>query len=197
MWKRLVICTTMLMSLAGYGQGSLDGFAMKQIRSMTFIDRNDSQVQLESPLFRPLTIFVFVSPECPLCKNYSVVLNKILRDFSADSVSMIGIVPGKAYEVADMNRFSKDYSLSFPLFIDPEKKLSSYMRATITPEVVVIDQKGNTVYRGAIDDWVIELGKNKLQPETDYLRLALGQYIRHQPVTVKRTNPKGCFINEY
>jgi hypothetical protein len=51
------------------------------------------------------------------------------------------------------------------------------------------------IYRGAIDDWVTDLGKNNIRPEKEYLRLAVTQYINHQPISIKK--PKGCYINEY
>ena len=87
--------------------------------------------------------------------------------------------------------------MNFQLFIDPVKKLTNYLEATITPEVVLINETGKLIYRGAIDDWVTDLGKNKIRPEKEYLRLAVAQYINHQPISIKKTKPKGCYINEY
>src|SRR5690349_11754017 len=43
-----------------------------------------------------LNLLVLLSPECPLCKNYSVTLNKIQKEFVED-LNIYGIVPGKAY----------------------------------------------------------------------------------------------------
>ena len=82
-------------------------------------------------------------------------------------------------------------------FLSSAKKLTNYLEATITPEVVLMSEKGKLIYRGAIDDWVTDLGKNKLRPEKEYLRLAVTQYINHQPISIKKTKPKGCYINEY
>jgi hypothetical protein len=197
MWKGLVTALLLCVCSASFAQVNLEGFAVSRIQQMKLVDAEDRQIQLAPQLFKPLNIFVFLSPECPLCKNYSTVLTRITGDFSIDSVSMFGVISGKAYSVTDLNNFAKEFAVRFPLFIDPEKKLTNYLRATITPEVVVLDQKGKLVYRGAIDDWVTELGKNKLQPEKHYLRLALTEYIHHKQVSIKRTRPRGCYINEY
>lgn len=178
-------------------QAGDDNFDLARIKKINMVDENNQSRQLKQELLKTINIFVFLSPECPLCKNYTTVLNRITSDFSEDSVTIIGVISGKAYSAQDVKKFGKEFTVNFQLLIDPAKKLTSYLQATITPEVVMINNKGKLIYRGAIDDWVIELGKNKLRPEKEYLRLAVIQYINHQPVSIKRTRPKGCYINEY
>lgn len=172
-------------------------FDLARIKRINLLDENEQSRSLNQETFRPLNLFVFLSPECPLCQNYTTVLNKITNDFSTDSVTIIGVVSGKAYSAQVVRRFKKEYSVNFRLLIDPAKKLTNYLQATITPEVVMINDKGKLIYRGAIDDWVTELGKNKLRAEKEYLRFAVTQYINHQPISIKKTKPKGCYINEY
>ena len=172
-------------------------FDLAKIKKISLVDGNGQSLPLTKDIFKPLNLFVFLSPECPLCKNYTTVLNKISQDFSRDSFVIIGIVSGKAYSPEEVNSFKKEFSVDFQLFVDPAKKLTNYLKATITPEVVLINEKGKLIYRGAIDDWVTDLGKNKLRPEKEYLRLAVTQYINHQPISIKKTKPKGCYINEY
>ena len=172
-------------------------FNLAKIKKISLVDENDQSRPLTKDIFKPLNLFVFLSPECPLCKNYTTVLNKITKDFPFDSLTIIGIISGKDYSAEEVNSFKKEFSVDFPLFIDPAKKLTNYLEATITPEVVLMNEKGKLIYRGAIDDWVTDLGKNKLRPEKEYLRLAVTQYINHQPISIKKTKPKGCYINEY
>jgi thiol-disulfide isomerase/thioredoxin len=144
----------------------------------------------------PLSLFVFLSPECPLCKNYSLVLNQLQNDYK-DQIKIYGIIPGKAYSLEIVGQFGKDYKIVFPLYIDKQKKLTSYLKATVTPEVVLMNGNGQVIYGGAIDDWVTELGKKKLKASNEYLKLAVLQYTHQQPVSIKRIAPKGCLINEY
>lgn len=179
-----------------HGQVTDADFNLARIKKISLVNESDQSGPL-SEIFKPLTLFVFLSPECPLCKNYTTVLNKITKDFSADSLAVIGIISGKAYSSEAVNSFKKEFLVNFQLFIDPAKRLTAYLQATITPEVVLINEKGKLIYRGAIDDWVTDLGKNKLRAEKEYLRLAVAQYINHQPISIKKTRPKGCYINEY
>jgi len=172
-------------------------FDLARIKKFSLVDEYGQSRRLAKDIVKPLNLFVFLSPECPLCKNYTTVLNKISQDFFRDSFVIVGIVSGKSYLPEEVNSFRKEFSVDFQLFIDPAKKLTNYLKATITPEVVLMSEKGKLIYRGAIDDWVTDLGKNKLRPEKEYLRLAVTQYINHQPVSIKKTKPKGCYINEY
>jgi thiol-disulfide isomerase/thioredoxin len=144
----------------------------------------------------PLSVFVLLSPECPLCKNYSTVLNKINGQFSGD-LSVYGIVPGKAYSAKEINKFIKDYKINFPVYVDSKKELTTYIEGTVTPEVILMNQQGEVIYRGAIDDWVSDLGKKKLVVSNEYLKTAIKQYLQNQTVSIKSVEPIGCLINEF
>jgi thiol-disulfide isomerase/thioredoxin len=144
----------------------------------------------------PLSVFVLLSPECPLCKNYSTVLNKINGQFSGD-LSVYGIVPGKAYSAKEISKFIKDYKINFPVYVDPKKELTTYIEGTVTPEVILMNQQGEVIYRGAIDDWVSDLGKKKLVVSNEYLKTAIKQYLQNQTVSIKSVEPLRCLINEF
>lgn len=200
MWRLLSKFSVVFLVCAGFTSreySNTPDFDLARIKKINLVDENDQSRKLKQEIFKSLNLFVFLSPECPLCKNYTTVLNKIANDFSVDSIAIIGVISGKTYSTNDVKKFKQEFSVNFQLVIDPVKKLTDYLQATITPEVVVINDKGQLVYRGAIDDWVTDLGKNKLRPEKEYLRLAVTQYINHQPVSIKKTRPKGCYINEY
>ena len=144
----------------------------------------------------PLTAVVFLSPECPLCKNYSLTLNQLTKKHGS-TVRFYGVVPGKTYSPEAVRQFVDDYKISFPVLIDSQKEFSTRVEATVTPEVVVFRQSGDVVYRGAIDDWVQALGKKKQKPEQHYLEDAIARYLQNKEVLVKQTRPIGCLINEF
>jgi len=159
---------------------------------LTAIDKKTKTIVFTSSL----NLFVLLSPECPLCKNYSTVLNKIKEQFSRD-LGVYGIVPGKAYSVKDVNEFVKDYKINFPIYIDSKKELTTYVKGQVTPEVILMNKQGDVIYRGAIDDWVSDLGKKKLVVSNEYLKTAIEEYLQNQAVSVKSVEPKGCLINEF
>lgn len=144
---------------------------------------------------KTLSLFVFLSPECPLCQNYTKTLNQ-LQDQFKENVKVVGVVPGAAYSVFDLVAFVKKYHTVFTIVIDKQQLFTKYLQATVTPQVILIDSIGNLVYKGAIDDWVTGLGKKKEKVTIHYAADAITQYLQLLPVIIKYTKPYGCKIND-
>lgn len=143
-----------------------------------------------------LLLFIFLSPECPLCKNYAPVLDSLQRRYNG-SIRLIGIVPGKTYSTTVIKAYARKYKVHFPLLIDPEKKLTAYLHAAVTPEVILLTPQFELVYRGGIDNRVKQLGVKSWKATENYLSDALSQYLQHTAAAVKRTKPIGCRINDF
>ncbi len=156
---------------------------------------NQSDLQLNISSDKP-GLFIFLSPECPLCKNYSSTLNTLYQEFSND-ILFYGVIPGKAYTTKEVQAFQSTYKISFPLLIDSNKILSNYLHATITPQAILLDGKQHLLYKGAIDNWAVSLGKQRLKPTEDYLKDAIKESVQHRLITIKRTQAVGCKINDY
>ncbi len=142
------------------------------------------------------TLLVFLSPECPLSKNYAVVIQQLANDYS-DQIQAIGIIPGTTFSKKEIQQFAAKYKLSFPLVVDEKMTVVKAVEATITPEVVLMTDKASLIYRGAIDDWAVELGKKRTKASREYLRDAIRQTQSNIPVTQKINQPVGCLINEF
>ena len=145
---------------------------------------------------KPLSLFVFLSPECPLCQNYTKTLNELEQKYKPQ-VNLAGIIPGEAYTLKDITDFENKYHINFRLFVDAKQELTRFLRATVTPEAILLDSSGNLVYIGAIDDWLFALGKKKLHVSKQYLQEAIEQSLKGEPVKTKRTNAFGCKINDF
>jgi thioredoxin-related protein len=145
---------------------------------------------------KQLSLFIFLSPECPLCQNYSKTLKGLQERFD-QQVNLYGIFPGNAYTLHEVLAFETRYNTRFNLFIDQKKQLTNYLHASATPQAILLDNKGNLLYTGAIDDWVQGLGKKRLKASKHYLSDAIEQSLRSEEVTVKHTKAFGCKINDY
>ncbi len=142
------------------------------------------------------TLFVFLSPECLVCKNYSPVLNELFQQYSGQ-VNMYGITPGRTYSSDDIKKFRQEYDISFPLLIDQNKKLTQYLQATVTPQVILLNDDYQLLYKGAIDNRMHALGKQRIKPTTFFLDDALQECLSNKIISVKRTRAVGCIINDY
>lgn len=145
---------------------------------------------------KPLLLLAFLSPECPICNNYMPVLNELEKQF-AGSVQFAGIVPGRTYSADTVKAFSIKHKLGFPVYIDSQKKLTNYLHASITPEVILLNEKYELVYKGAIDNRVKQLGIKRWQATAFYLSDAITKYLQHTSIAIKRVKATGCLINDF
>lgn len=81
-----------------------------------------------------------------------------------------------------------------PILLDPKIKLADQLNATITPEAVVLTDRGNVIYTGAIDNWAISLGQKRLQATAHYLSDAIKNYLSGEEIAPTKTKAVGCFI---
>ncbi|MBS1915144.1 MAG: redoxin domain-containing protein [Bacteroidetes bacterium] len=140
-------------------------------------------------------IYIFLSPECPICQNYTSVLNKLNQEYGMN-IGFYGIVPGKTYTQAEISSFAKKYKISYTLLSDQSLKFTRYLQAKVTPEVVFLNDN-KLVYRGAIDNWFKGLGKARANTTENYLKDAIMQNLKHAKVDEKRTKAIGCLINDF
>jgi hypothetical protein len=143
-----------------------------------------------------LRLFVFLSPECPICQNYTRTLNRLNKQYTG-SIEVDGIIPGKTWTATDINAFAAKYHILYPLWMDRSLSLAHYLQASATPEVILLTADNDLIYKGAIDNWFKSLGKSRSAPTQNYLQDAIDQALRHAAPAIKRTTPVGCLINDF
>jgi len=143
-----------------------------------------------------LYAFVFLSPECPLCKNYGPVLNELSQRY-ASQVIFAGIVPGRSYSKGVIRKYQQDYGIKFQVYADRDKRISTYLEAKVTPEVVLLNFQGKLIYRGSIDNWATSLGKKRRTTSIHYLDNAIVQTMHGGLVETSYVAPVGCLINDF
>lgn len=197
MYKTILIILFSVFSLnIVHAQSSDISHSYSAVSSYQLVDlkkQKNAVINIDNKL---LSLFVFLSPECPLCQNYTKTLNQLQEKFK-QQVNLYGIIPGHAYTVKEVSDFKLKYKIGYRLFIDTKQKLTNYLQAAVTPQVVLINNKGSLIYTGAIDDWVQSLGKKRLQVSQHYAEDAIKQSLQPEIVKIKKTNAIGCKINDY
>jgi len=143
----------------------------------------------------PMVAIVWLSPECPLCRNYTKPLNELSQKY-AGSLTVVGVFPGHWYTQQDYATFQQKYKVFFPLLTDQNNKLGKQYHATVTPEVCLLDSHRKVVYQGAIDDWATRLGQTKTSATEHYLEDAIINTLAGKAVNPAATKPVGCYIND-
>lgn len=139
-------------------------------------------------------IYIFYAPECPLSQKYTLPIARLQQQY-AEKIRFLGVFPGAPDSIA-YESFKKKYDITYPLLNDPNFTLVSALKATITPEVFLLDQWGKIIYHGAIDDWVIRLGKTKQQASVNYLEKAIEALLHHTTIETPYIKPIGCYIEQ-
>ena len=140
------------------------------------------------------TIIFFLSADCPLCENYSVTINELHKEYSAEEVVFMGIFAGKYVVEQDVRKYLQEFKPAVEVFLDPQYKKTKKLGATITPEVFAFDAEGELFYQKKIDNWLASLGKYRTNITRHYLKDALEAQLSGKPVPLAKTEAVGCFI---
>jgi peroxiredoxin len=98
------------------------------------------------------------------------------------------------YPPAKLNELAKAKGMASTLVPDPKGALGQLYNATNTPDMFVIDPKGDLIYAGAIDN-NRSPDSATIKTSTNYVAAALDEAMAGKPVTTKSSRPYGCGIH--
>ena len=160
------------------------------------IDHTGTAATLSQYTSSQWLLLVYLGTDCPISQKYTTTIQQIADGYSAQGVVVAGIFPQPGTTTQQMVQFTGHYQLKIPCFTDPTQQLTNTLKATITPEAVLLSPDGQVVYQGAIDNWYYALGKYRPKATEHYLTTALNQAIAGQAVTQAHIPAVGCFINQ-
>ncbi|MGJ1351001.1 redoxin domain-containing protein [Sphingobacterium spiritivorum] len=140
-------------------------------------------------------VFIFYSSDCPLSQKYTLTISNLYNKYTG-KINFVGVFPGKEHGPEEYQNFKDKYNINYMLIKDEKFNLTSHLKATITPEVFLIDKSGKIIYHGAIDDWAVKLGKTKQQPTINYLENAIESLLNNKNVQSDYIKPIGCYIEQ-
>lgn len=165
-----------------------------QLTGIKLTDITGKQVSAADYINNRLVVFIFLSPDCPLCINYTQTLNEMHSRFRDSSIEFIAIFPGTYYELSEIKKFKTDYSMEFAIYLDPELSLTQKLNATVTPEAILLSAQGKKIYSGVIDNRVYEIGKKSSVITQNYLEHAITSALKGIAPEPAQTDPIGCYI---
>jgi DNA-binding transcriptional ArsR family regulator len=149
-------------------------------------------------LFRPAgvaNVLFFISSDCPISNSYAPEIQRICREYEKK-----GIACSLLYEDLDLSQSAARKHLDEYRYrlataaIDSDRKAANRSQATVTPEAVVVDSRGEIRYRGRIDNFYAALGKPRQVVTVHDLTEALDAVIAGKPVANPETKALGCYI---
>lgn len=139
-------------------------------------------------------VFIFLSPDCPVCISYTGTLKKLHETFHADEIRFIGVAPGTLYSAEEWKHYADSFGVNIEIISDAEFLLTDFFNATKTPEVFVTDNKGHLLYKGRIDNRAYAPGRKRTVITENDMENVLMKIKNNEPVEFSSTEAVGCII---
>lgn len=146
------------------------------------------------PEDRKATVVIFTLPDCPIANAFAPEINRLVADYSAKGVGVYLAHVDRDLTAAVARKHAADYSLRCPVLLDSQHALVKALGATRTPQAFLLDAKGQTVYRGRINNLFADYGRRRQAVTQHDLRAALDAVLAGKPVSQPVTEAIGCHI---
>lgn len=129
------------LSALSFSQGQLPkapDFALKTLRGQHFSLNQD---------LAPLTVINFWTTWCIPCLGEMKELKKLHNQYNHKGVEFIAISVDSPKTASKVPSFVRARNLPFTILLDPEKKAYKKLQASEVPTLIVLNQKGEVIYR--------------------------------------------------
>lgn len=142
------------------------------------------------------TAYVFMAEDCPVC-NY---LGKALKRLSAEydeEVKFVAVFPQRRSHIKSASMFKKKYDLDlFSIKIDHDRDITDRYNASVTPEVVLVNNKDEILYQGRVNNSYAAPGRMRHGKVTEDLEIAIQNAIANRITPKPWPDPVGCYITK-
>jgi len=140
------------------------------------------------------TVIVFLSTECPIARQFIPELRRIHDQFKSEHVEFYGVFSDPSVTWKQVDRFVREFSITFPVLFDGAGELATKLKPTHVPEAFVIDAHRAIVYHGRINDMYRQVGKRQLEATENDLIDAVASTIEGRLPAASFLPPIGCPI---
>jgi hypothetical protein len=124
-------------------------------------------------------------------------LGEIYAKYS-DKVNFKMVFPLPLSNYKTMQLFKKKYALDgFTSILDEDQSLSKKLGATVTPEAIIENEKGQIVYRGRINDAYYAPGRLRRVSYKNDLIDAIEAVLNHKPIDEPWPKAVGCYVTYF
>lgn len=140
------------------------------------------------------TVLVFMSNRCPGVKAYDGRLKRLHAAYDPRGIRFVGVNSTDERFYPDegldgMRAAMAERGLPLVYVKDADQRLARRVGAVCTPQAFVLDSHHQLVYRGRIDDALLES-----RARVPHLANALDALLEGRPVPIAETAPLGCSL---
>lgn len=152
-------------------------------------DTNGKSVEVGNWDKSKATVILFVATQCPVSNDYNKRMEKLAKDYGAKGVKFVGINSNKQENSAEIAEHSRKSGFTFAVLKDKGNVVADKFGAKVTPEIYLVNAKGELVYHGQIDN-----SRNESKIKTRPLAEALDAVLVGEPVKNAEVAAFGCSI---
>ena len=156
---------------------------------------------IDGAALRPLepagvaNVILFIATDCPISNGYAPEIQRLCGAYASRGIGCTLIYEDPGVTAGAVRTHLDEYRYrGVPAAIDHDGALAARVRATITPEAVVVDRNGEVRYRGRIDNFYAALGRPRQVVTVHDLQDAVKAMADGQPVATPETEAIGCYI---
>ena len=179
----------LLMTYSSFSSGQSVLGEVNKVDDFSLKDYNGKEFSLSDFKDSKAIVVIFVATECPVSNAYNSRMESIYNDYKNKNVTMVGINSNKAEDIGRIKEHAKSKGLTFPILKDEKNIIADKFRASVTPEVFVLNNNFEVLYHGRIDD-----SRDESDVEKKDLRYALDEILSDKQVSDPVTKAFGCTI---
>lgn len=136
-------------------------------------------------LDKKYNVVLFLSSQCPCSMGHFDHLNTLAKNH--EHMRFVGILSNE-YETRD-SAVKVFANASFPVVIDGEAKMADAFEAVKTPQVFVMDDRGEILFSGGVSD-----SSSFENAKQRYLETALDALAKNEKPKIREARALGCHI---
>ncbi|HEY3781495.1 MAG TPA: redoxin domain-containing protein [Fimbriimonadaceae bacterium] len=195
----LLLAATATSAVVAFAQGTKAAIGAVS-PNFTLSASNGKQISLESYRGK-FVVLEWTNKDCPFVKKHynsgnMQATQEKAKEMGAVWFTIISSAPNaQGYMSADqVNQYRTENKVkSVATLLDSQGTVGHMYNARTTPQIVIINPKGEVVYNGAIDDRPSP-DPESLNGAKNYALAALKEAMSGQPVAVSTSRPYGCGI---
>jgi len=128
-------------------------------------------------------VLFFISSDCPISNSYAPEIQRLCGEYGNKGIGCSLVYEDVGLDTIAMRKHLKEYRYDgMSAVIDRNRKIAKRAKATVTPEAVVIDSRGEIRYRGRIDNQ-FGVGIHKQKATTHELATAIDELLADKAVS--------------
>jgi len=163
--------------------------AIKKAENFKLKDYNGKEYQLSDFKNSKAIVIIFIATQCPVSNAYNSRMEKIYEEYKNKGVAFIGINSNKQESIDEIKEHAKKNNLNFVILKDVNNIIADKFKASVTPEVYVLNSEFEILYHGRIDD-----SRKEEEVKSEDLRNALNEILQGKKVSKTETKAFGCTI---